>query len=529
MSGRVRPLALILLALLLRADLVGTPFVEYFSNRQVQNAVPIRLFQEGRFTLSTLPTDFTDTYGVAEFQLLPIVVMGGYRVLEWVGVAHLPAPGDAEAARRYYVQTATLGRVWSLLMTAATLLALYRLLGEGWGELPASLALLWYALIPFNRFYDQLFIAEPTLMGLSFMGIYALWRWSLRERGGWWLFAAAAVAFALVLLLKVSHVWIGIPIAYLLLRRDRWRAVYRWPNWLFAAAVLGPAYYFYKMRGSWVAGGLDEMAVNNTVLMFTDWSWIWPMLRQFLHRHTWTIWTPVGTLLALFGAFLSWRQPEPVARRLSGLLAVWVLAWLYYWFMAGQMSGHFYYQSPSVPLAAAYIGLATAWIVQHSRPKVYVPTLAALAVWFLAFNEVIQRVNDEGSRYWRGDWCQTLLDTGLAADRRLPPDARIVSGCRAAIQYMTFYYIHRDGWLLPVDEGDLPQADAPQKLEELRAQGAGYYVVAFGYDGPKYNGVIFDREVFDALPISKYLFDRYPVLEQTPTYLIFDLGRPKQP
>ena len=527
MSGRGRLLALLLLALLLRVDLLGTPFVEYFSNRQVQNSVPIRLFQEGTYTLWTLPTNFTDTYGVAEFQLLPIVMMGGYRALEWTGVAHLPAPGDAEAARRYYVHIATLARGWSLLMALVTMVVLYRLLSEGWGEPAASLALLWYALIPFNRFYDQLFLAEPTLMALTFLGLYALWRWSQKESGGWLLFAGAAVAFAIVLLLKVSHIWLGIPIAYLLWLRRRWRGAYSWPNWLFAAVVLGPAYYFYKVRGSWVSGGLDGMAVDNTVKMVSDLGFMVPMVRQFLHRHVWTIWTPVGTVLALFGLVLSARQTDPAARRLSGLLGAWVIGWIYYWFMAGQMSGHFYYQAPSVPLAAAYIGLATAWIIARTRPKVYVPALAALAVWFLAFNAVIQRVNDENSRFWRGDWCQTLLDTGLAADRLLPPDAKIVSGCRAAIQYMTFYYIHRDGWLLPVDEGDLPQAEAPQKLEELRARGAGYYVVAFGYDGPKYNGVIFDREIFDRLPISKYLFDHYAVLAQTPTYLIFDLGRPK--
>ena len=322
MPGRARLVAVILLALLLRVDLLGTPFVEYFSNRQVQNSVPIRLFQEGRFTLWTLPTTFTDTYGVAEFQLLPIIVMAGYRGAR---VDRSRAPARARrrgrGQPRRHVHIATLGRGWSLLMVIVTMVVLYRLLREGWGETAASLALLWYALIPFNRFYDQLFIAEPTLMGLTFMGVYALWRWSQRERGGWLLFAGAAVAFALVLLLKVSHIWIGIPIAYLLWLRLRWRGVYRWQTWIFAAVVLGPSYYFYKVRGSWVAGGLDGMAVDNTLKMVTDWSFMGPMVRQFVHRHVWTIWTPVGTLLALFGLVLSMRQRDPGARRLPACSA----------------------------------------------------------------------------------------------------------------------------------------------------------------------------------------------------------------
>src|SRR5262245_50423869 len=230
MSHSRRVVGLLLLALLLRIDLVGTPFIEYFSNRQVQNAVPIRLFQEGRFTLWTLPTEFTDTYGVAEFQLLPVIVMGAYHVLEGFGLAALPAPGDAVAARRYYLQIATLGRCWSLLMTLAALLLLERLLREGWSPRAALLALAAYAVIPFNRFYDQLFLAEPTLMALAVCGLYALWRWSWLDRGGWLLYFSAAVAFALLLLLKVSHIWIGLPIAFLLLARQGWRALYRWQN-----------------------------------------------------------------------------------------------------------------------------------------------------------------------------------------------------------------------------------------------------------------------------------------------------------
>jgi hypothetical protein len=521
-----RVAGLILLALLLRVDLVGRPFVEYFSNREVQNAVPIRLFQEGRFTPWTLPSVFTDTYGVAEFQLLPLIVKGGYHVLEALGLAQLPAPGDARAAERYYVQIATLGRCWSLLMAVVTLLLLERLLREGWSARVALLALLWYAVIPFNRFYDQLFLTEPTLMALSFCGIYLLWRWSLRREGGWGLFFAAAPAFALVLLLKVSHIWIGLPIAFLLFTRQGWRGVYRWQNLLFATVVLAPAFYFYKLRGSWVAGGLEGMAVDDLVRTVSDWSYAGPMLEQFLYRHLWTVWTPLGTLLAAGGLWLSLRQTDPLALRLSRLLVSWVLGWIVYWFMAGQMSGQFYYQAPSVPLLAAYVALASDWLVTRWPPPVHRLQLTAVALWFLAFGEVIQRVNDDNSRYWRGDWCRTLLEAGLAADRRLPPDAKVVAGCRPAVQYMCFYYMHRDGWLLAVEGDNPPQDVAPQKLEELRAKGAAYYVAPFGYDGPHYNGVVFDSRVFGELPIARYLFERYPVVERSASYVIFEL-RPR--
>ena len=111
--------------------------------------------------------------------------------------------------------------------------------------------------------------------------------------------------------------------------------------------------------------------------------------------------------------------------------------------------------------------------------------LAGLAVFLLGWNEVVQRWNDEGSRYWRGNWCRTIYAAGLEADARLPKDARIVAGCRGAIQFMVFYYVHRDGFSLKVEDVDQDQAAAPARLEELRADGASFYVAPFNYDWPE--------------------------------------------
>ncbi len=526
--------ALIALGLLLRCDLLGRPFVEYFANRQVQNAITIRLLQEGRFTLATLPTHFTDTFGVAEFPLLQVIVLGAYRLLEVVGVAKLPAPGDADEALRYYLHIAVLGRLWSLLMSAATMYLLQRLLREAWSGLAALFAVFWYALLPYNRFFDQLYLTEPTIMALSCFGLYHLWRWSVVQKpGGWWSYFFSCLACALILLLKINYVMIGIPIGYLFYQRYGWRSFFRWPVWLFAIAVLLPAAYFYLLRGSWVVGGMDSVPWRNTVATFTDWSFASCMLRSFWQRHAWTIWTPAGTALCGLGFLTALQRQDPLARRLWGLLAAWVLAWVYYWFMNGEGSGHFYYQSPSVPLAAAFMGFATAWLIERSPALLHRTLIAVIAALFLLFDGVVQQGNPDNIRSLRSPWDQPPMVAGLAADRQLPRDAKVVAGCVGPLAYPMFYYLHRDGWFLSFNDSrvdyETPQEEAPQQLERYRERGAEFYVAAFLTNREAYGGRDFGRLEFEGLPIGRYLLDRYPVLQEEQTYIIFDLRAPRQP
>ena len=518
-----RSVALLLLALVLRLDLVGRPFVEYFSNREVQNAIPIRMMQEGEYAFWDLPNKFTDTYGIAEFQLIPLILRVAYAALEAVGLARLPEPGDAEAARLYYWQIALLGRLWSLGMALGALLLLHRLLRQAWSLRAADLAVLLYGLLPYNRFHDQVFIAEGTIMWLSTLGMLLLWSWSERREGGSAHFAGAALAFALVLLLKVSHIFIGLPIAFLILRRFGWRALRRPEVWLFGIAVLLPAALFYKVGYGGSVEDLDTMAWNNTKAVFLDWVATRENLLKYLARHVWSIWTPLGAPLLALGLWRGLRAEPGPARDLGRLFAIWLLAWAYYWFMAGGLSGHFYYQAPSVAVAAAILALGAEGLGDRLPRRLGLAALALLAVFLLGWNEVIQRWNDEGSRYWRGDWCRTIYAAGLEADARLPKDATIVAGCRGAIQFMVFYYVHRDGFSLKVEDSDQDQAAAPARLEELRADGATFYVAPFNYDGPKHNGVVFDRETFASLPVAVYLAEHYRLLAEGSDWLIYDL------
>jgi Dolichyl-phosphate-mannose-protein mannosyltransferase len=514
------------LGFLLRADLLGTPFIEYFSNREVQNALPARLFLEGTNTFWNLPIQITEDHVVVECQILPLIVHTGYRALERVGLAHAPARGDVVAAERYYRQIALLGRLWSVLMALATIYLLFRLVGQGWSERAGLLTACWYALLPYNRFFDQLFLSEPTLMALACFGLYQVWRWSLARRGAWGQFALAAPAFAILILLKVSHAFIGIPIAYLVWRRLRWRALWNWPTWLFGFAVLFPSIYFYELRGSWIGQGGDTMPVSNLVQLFTSGSYAWHMVSLLVRRYVWSIITPLGALLCVLGLRVARRNADARARGLPQLLLAWGAGWIAYWFMAGQMSGHLYYQAPSVPIVACLLGIATAWLTERYPAVIHRPALAVFALYCLLWNQVVQRENDQDSRFWRGTWCWTVMDAGLAVDRRLPTDAVFISGSRDAVARMLTYYAHRKARLLTVDDLGLAPELAPRKLETLRREGASYYVAPLGYDGPKYNGIVFDRAVFGRLPVARYLFEHYPVVEETDSHVIFALAAP---
>lgn len=532
--------ALLVFAICLRLDLLGKPFIEYFGNREVQNAIPIRLFEEGRFNVFSLPTQLYDSYGSAEFPILQLVVRSFWRLLEFLHVGVFPQPGDAQAAASYYLYIAILGRLWSLLMTVAAMLCLYALLSKTWNRTAAFSALFVYALFPLSRFHDQLFIAEPTTMALSVLGIYLLWIWSENRNAIDWRFVGSALAVSFVLLLKISHASIAIPLGFIFFKKYRARAVYRWPVWLFALFVAFPAGIYYFARETHVSIGLSDMALRNTAAIFRDWKWTHSMLHDFWMRHWWVVWTPVGAVLQFVGMSVGFCQRDSAKRWTAGLLFLWSLSWLYYYIMCGEKSEHLYYQGPSAPAAAAFMGIALAWFLQivrgretenRRRAKLAVAVgsacFCALFVYFLTYSHSIQQHNRQAPTHWRSPWDKPPMIAGLAADRYLPPTAKIVAGSISPLQYPLFYYCHREGWFLSFNEGktawETPQEEAPKKLQEHKLEGAQFYVAAFLPDRAQYGGDPFTYENFDQLPVAEFLRNNYHLLHRDKYYVIYDL------
>jgi len=532
--------ALLAFTVCLRLDRMGKPFIEYFGNRQVQNAIPIRLFLEGRFSVFSLPTQFYDSFGSAEFPVLQLVVASAYRVLEFFHIVTLPQAGDYQSATSYYITIAVLGRIWSLLMVVAALACLYALLAKVWNRWAAFFALFAYALLPLNRFHDQLFITEPTVMALSVFAIYLLWTWSENQKTIDWRFIVSALAVSLALLLKISHVFLFIPLGFLFFKKYRACAIHRWPVWLFVLLAAIPAGYFYLGRTTHVSIGLSDMALRNTLAIIKDWQWTHRMLHDFWIRHWWIVWTPVGGILMFVGMVVAFCQRDSTKRWLAGLLFFWSLSWLYYWIMCGDMSIHMYYQQPSGPVSSAFMGITLAWLLQLVRGRdaenkgrrdlaLVAGAVLCVAMFggFLSYSVSVQKHNKQYLVYWRAPWDQPPMIAGLAADRYIPPGAKIVAGTVGPLQYPLFYYCHRDGWFLPFNDAkvdwETPQEEAPKKLQEHIAAGAQFYVGGLIPGREQYGGTSFAEKEFENLPLAQFLKSKYRLIAKDKSYVIYDL------
>lgn len=526
-------LAVIALAVCLRLDLFGKPFVQYFANREVQNSISIRLFQEDRFTCLSLPTKLFDSFGSAEFPLLQIVVSSSYDALRFLGLTDLPQPGDVQSAAVYYALIAIICRFWGLLMTVVTMSCVYILLARFWSKTAALCSLFLYALLPLSRFHDQLFLAEPTIMALTSLAFLFLWEWSESYKHVGWRYIVSSLALATVLLLKISHIFLFLPVGFIFFKKYKFCAIHRWPVWLFIAAALIPAGVFYFSRDTHISGGLVQMAMQNTMNIFSDRSWFLRMLDWFWMRHWWIVWTPVGAILLFIGILVSICTKASVKRWFGWFLFIWLFSWFYYWLFAGQMSGHLYYQGPHASMAAILMGIGLAWLLAIVGNKSFfrrfarVCVLLGVCIFFLSYNNYVQKQNPDGLVHWREPWDKPPMIAGMMADGSLPSDVKIVAGTIAPLQYSLFYYCHREGWFIPFnntrDEWELLPEEAIEKLEYCREEGAQFYVAAFLPDRELYGGSPFTREDFEELPLSQHLKQQYSLLFQDRYYVIYDL------
>jgi hypothetical protein len=303
------------------------------------------------------------------------------------------------------------------------------------------------------------------------------------------LFFPAAIAISLSLLIKITSVVIAAPLLYLAVaggidlrsgggrlagagrgQRPRLQMLV-----LFLAITLLPtgAWYWHAHRVAerfyphhfFGAGGIRIEKL----------SWYWHIARQTAASSL----TPVLSIMAVIGLCLPPRLQHCSTAgrprsRCSRLFHWWLASILLFLIIVGYGNRHRWYQLPLVPIAAAFAGVACAFIGSKIAPSrvagVALSMLLAGSFALLAYF-FVQPLYEPSAA--------PLRDAGLELKKITAPDALIVAADMG--DPTIFYYAQRKGWhflekdaIYAGNTSDSQEAIAD--VEQLRRRGATHFV-----------------------------------------------------
>lgn len=349
------------------------------------------------------------------------------------------------------------------------------------GDLEGLLAGLLVALVPpFVMLTVTGMWADPPSVLATTAGLYYAYEWS--ETGRKDALALAGAQLCLGALLKLTSLHVGLPIAYLLVRRlghGAWKAP---QTWLFGLGILLPnvAWYYYSYRVGAASGNTFGILAGGTMKfgsksLYTDPAFYTNAVRRIALYHL----TPLGT----FGFVYGMRRVIGERSARSRFLLLWLASVVLYSAVAahGVHGGHYHYLLPLLPVAGVVVGVGVTWLLNALRGTRAPAAAVAGALAVLTAANVVWATE----RFFRRDraidslmWQQKKV-TGMLVRQLTRPGSLIIVvdvQQRPKEKSMSppdvFYFGDRRGWYEAVHwltwDG----------VESLRRQGAEYLVVS---------------------------------------------------
>jgi hypothetical protein len=399
---------------------------------------------------------------------------------------------------------------------------LYSLAAQLFTPAAALFAAAYYLFLPFGIVASQSFQPEALMMMLMIGSWRALLAYRTRpSRQRFW---TAALVAGLALLVKpvtgfsiaalqLTWMWRGRSFAEAIKRRD---------NWLLPPLLLLPSLAYYLpdiLHGGRLSGQADLSF--RPELLHTQYFWLnWRKLLVHVAQG----YPPLAA--AALGVCFARR-----GRARRTLIALWLSYLVYGATFNYHINSHDYYQLPGVPIIAlslAALAEQLRWLsrnrpghrIQNTLGELVRVALAAGSVW-LAFATLEAIESDAYPR--------THRDSNRRPDTRYQDIGRSVQHSLHTV-FLTgdsyggrlMFYGELAGWYWPthrdihnaVNRGK-PRFDPVQRLADLRAQGAEFFVSSPPDELPKQP------------TLFKLLRHDYRLHARTDDYLIFDLRRPR--
>ena len=464
------PVALSILAVVVRLIWIDQPYIDSWSWRQSDVAAIARNFYQHGFHFANPQIDWAGDqpgYVGTEFPILPFVAAIIYKffgVHDWIG------------------------RTQSVLFFAASLPFFFLLVRKTWHGLPGHdssagcrchVAALWalgfYSFAPLNVMASRCFMPDVPSLSLSIIGLYFFLRWIDQPTSKY--FWLSAVAISLSILIKATSAIIIVPLLSILVGRlcqtpgvsQKRPTIYR-DIALYAVMVLLPSLFWYCHAYNIAQRFYPHHFFGAGGIQLMNFSWYVHIAKLIVTSGL----TSVVALLALAGVFMA-RAGE-----FGRMFHWWLAAMLLFVVIVGYGNRHPWYQLPLVPIAAALAGAACARIMSfrlfadgRSFAALFVRAgfavvLGSFAACSFAYMQMFYRPVAAGLRV-----------AGLELKRITARDDLIIAADDG--DPTIFYYAERKGWHFLENNGiydgnPSDSADAIDDLEQLRRRGAAYLV-----------------------------------------------------
>ncbi len=472
------------------------------------------------FDLTDLPLDFNPTR-----QLFSAIKARGmyYQyadgVPDWqreMAVVQWQAKADVEPP---VIETLTAGlyllfgeHLWfgRLIASLAWLLgglALYALARRIASADGALVALLYYLFLDFGVIASRSFQPDPLMIGLTLSALWAFERW-LEARSWKWTVAAGLLAGTAIFVKNVAVFPLLGGFALMLLWTRGWKAAFKDSQaWTLALLTALPT-AIYMVYGLYISKDV-ELAVG---LRFFPSLWVDP---GFYVRWKNIVSNTLGFgpfLLALLGVFLA------RAGRERALLLGTLLGYLAYGFaLSYHISTHNYYQLPLIvfiSLSLAVVGKTLFQALAQVNGQCPWARLAVGAILLLGVGAEMWAVRVELVKDDFRSEPQFWADLGDKLGHTTPV-LGLTQDYGNRLEYWGWQYV--DEWPTTGDQNLRELAGKAKTFEEVfadRIVGKRYFVIT--------NFNQFERQP----DLKERLSSTYPILEQTPEYLIFDLEHP---
>lgn len=471
---------IIIMAFSLRLFRVNFPIADWHSWRQADTSAVSRNFIKYGFDL--LHPRFDDLSNVASGKENP----EGYRFVEFPVYNFLQA---------FFYKTFSFfslevwGRLLSVLCSIGSLVFIFLIANIFLGFWPAIFSAFFFAILPFNIFYNRVILPEPMMVFTGLGMLYFFIRW-IEDKSI--IFAIIGVIFGAVsLLLKPFVAVLFVPICYLawtkwgVFVRDRTtlgKNLVKWLTFLvFGFLAFLPLIWWRRWMGNYPEGiPANSWLLNDGGIRFKG-AWFYWLFAERIGRLILGYWG-----LIFFGIGLIIRS----AKKEGWFFYSWLMGILIYFVIvaAGNVR-HDYYQILAIPIITIFLGKGLNFLVNPTDGFNKITT-RIFALIFLIFSLGF-------SWYYVRDFFNInnvqIVEAGRAADSLLPKDAKVIApyGGDTAFLYQT----NRRGWPVGIE------------INKMIKLGAQYYInINFGDE-------------------TKWLMESYCVVAKTSQWIIIDLRK----